>query len=213
MRLEKERILDLGRLVDSLSTVRGVVSIILFGSIARGDYDEYSDYDLLVLFESRDAMWASWDSLFEKVGRLSLRTHVIPETLDELKSANPVFLDEIEKHGRVLFARFPFDLPVKAPRLEAYRLITYRMSGLDYRSKMRLLYRLYEKGGKGIVGEGGGFKLGEGCLLIPETFGKETIAAISGSKAPVVSLKVYVDPDEFGLAEAVVKQVATRHVP
>ncbi|MBI2648449.1 MAG: hypothetical protein HYW93_02195 [Thaumarchaeota archaeon] len=76
-----------------------------------------------------------------------------------------------------------------------------------------MLYRLYEKGGKGIVGEGGGFKLGEGCLLIPETFGKETIAAISGSKAPVVSLKVYVDPDEFGLAEAVVKQVATRHVP
>ena len=32
---------------------QGVVGIVLFGSQARGDYDEFSDYDLLVLFENK----------------------------------------------------------------------------------------------------------------------------------------------------------------
>ncbi|MEM2940142.1 MAG: nucleotidyltransferase domain-containing protein [Thermoproteota archaeon] len=39
-----------------MSLIREVITIILFGSFARGDYDEYSDYDLLVVFRNKESM-------------------------------------------------------------------------------------------------------------------------------------------------------------
>jgi len=59
--------LDLSEIVDVVSKVQGVVGIFLFGSLARGDFDEYSDYDLLVVFEDKVLMWRSWDELFRVV--------------------------------------------------------------------------------------------------------------------------------------------------
>ena len=46
----------LPELVGAIKTVEGVVGIILFGSAARGEADEGSDIDLLVLFEDEDKM-------------------------------------------------------------------------------------------------------------------------------------------------------------
>ncbi len=50
MKSQKELVFDLSRLVDAIAQIDGVLGIILFGSAARGDRDEYSYYDLLVLF-------------------------------------------------------------------------------------------------------------------------------------------------------------------
>ena len=47
MRLKEQQKLDLNKIVSSVSKIQSVVGIILFGSQARGDYDEFSDYDLL----------------------------------------------------------------------------------------------------------------------------------------------------------------------
>jgi len=57
MKLEERHKLDLSRIVKKISRIHGVVGIFLFGSLARGDYDKYSDYDLLVLFEDKVLMW------------------------------------------------------------------------------------------------------------------------------------------------------------
>ena len=62
--------LDLSKMVDVVSKVQGVIGVFLFGSLARGDYDEFSDYDLLVVFVDRAVMWRNWDALFEAVGGL-----------------------------------------------------------------------------------------------------------------------------------------------
>ena len=57
MKLESEMESKLDKLVQAISSVKGVVAIILFGSRARGDYDKYSDYDILVVFRDDEVMW------------------------------------------------------------------------------------------------------------------------------------------------------------
>lgn len=50
MQLRSEQKSDLSNLIKAITDVEGVIAVILFGSRAKGDPDEYSDYDLLVVF-------------------------------------------------------------------------------------------------------------------------------------------------------------------
>ncbi len=197
MRLKEEHISDLSNIVDAVSRIQGVVGVFLFGSLARGDYDEYSDYDLLVVFENRASMWRNWDELFQAVGSLKMNLHAIPQTLKELKAANPVFLDELFKHGKVLFAKPPIEVFSRHVKLEPFCLIFYVMGGLSPRDKMKVLYSLYKKGGGGTVAEMGGIKLGEGCILIPSDVGNEIIDMLSAFGIYAKKLEIYVDEDRL----------------
>lgn len=196
MRLKERHMLDLSKVVDVTSKIQGVVGVFLFGSLARGDYDEYSDYDLLVLFEDKASMWQNWDELFQAVGNLKMSLHVIPETLEEFKSANPVFLDELFKHGKVLFARLPLQVFPKPIRLESFYLTFYDMSGLSYREKMKVSYFLYKKGGGGAVAKMGGTKLSQGCFLVPSDVGDEIVDKLSAFGVKVKKMVIYMSGDQ-----------------
>lgn len=195
MKLKERHMLDLSEIVDVVSKVQGVVGIFLFGSLARGDFDEYSDYDLLVVFEDKVLMWRSWDELFRVVGGLKLNLHVVPEALEELKTANSVFLDELFVHGKVLFARLPLEVFLQPLRLESFCLIVYDMGGLSYRDKMKVVYFLYRKGGVGAVARMGGVKLSESCVLVPSSVGDEIIGVLSSFGVEAKKLEIYVSED------------------
>jgi len=197
MRLEERHVLDLNKIVDAVSKIPGVTGIFLFGSFARGDYDEYSDYDLIVLFKDKTLMWQNWDELFQAVGSLKMNLHVIPETLEELKAANPVFLDELFRHGKILFARFPLEVFSKPVKLEPHCLIIYDMSGLSSREKMRVVYFLYRKGGKGVVAKTGGIRLSESCVLVPSNVGEEITDKLSVFGVDVKKLEIYFGKEHF----------------
>jgi len=186
-------VLDLGKIVDVVSEVQGVVGVFLFGSLARGDFDEFSDYDLLVVFENRAIMWRNWDTLFEAVGALRLNLHVVPETLEELKTANPVFLDDLFRCGRVLFARFPFEVFSGPVGLESYCLVVYEMRGLSYKDKMKVVYFLFRKSGVGELGRIGGFRLSEGCLLVPSEACDMIIEGLKSFGIDARKLETYVN--------------------
>lgn len=195
MKLKERHMLDLSDIVNVVSKIQGVVGILLFGSLARGDYDEYSDYDLLVLFEDKAPMWRSWDELFQAVGSLKLNLHAIPETLEELKTANSEFLNELYRHGKVLFARLPLEVFLRPVKLKPFCLITYDMGGLSYRDKMKVIYFLYRKGGVGAVARMGGIKPSEGCVLVPSSAGNEIIAMLSSFGVEAKKLEIYVSED------------------
>jgi len=187
--------LDLSKIVDVLSKIHGVVGVILFGSLARGDYDEYSDYDLLVLFENKALLWKNWDELFQAVGNLKMNLHVVPETVEELNKANPVFLEELFNHGKVLFARTPLEVFSKPARLAPFYLIAYDMSSLDYKSKMRIIYFLYGKGDGGAVAKSGGMKLCEGCILVPNQVGDSIVTNLNAFGVGTKKLEIYVSEE------------------
>lgn len=197
MSLKAKHRLDLKRVVDVISRFEGVVGVLLFGSIARGDYDEFSGYDLLVIFEDRASMWRSGDELFEATGNLGLDLHVIPEALEEFKAANPVFLEELFKHGRVLFARLPLEVFLKPLRLKPFCLIFYVMSGLSYRVKMRVSYFLYGKGDGGAVAKAGGIRLGEGCILVPSNSGGEIATVLRDFGVKTRKFEVFLSEDDL----------------
>jgi len=197
LRLSERHVLDLGKIVDVVSKVDGVVGVFLFGSLARGDFDEFSDYDLLVVFEDKELMWKHWDALFEAVGALRLNLHVVPEALEEFKRANPVFLDDLFKFGKVLFARFPFEVYADPVGLESYYLVVYEMSGLSVRDKMRVVYFLFRKGGAGTVAKMGGVKLSEGCLLVPSGAGDEVVNRLKAFGVNAKKFEIHVGEGEL----------------
>jgi len=191
MKLKEKHTSDLNEIVNIASKIQGVTGILLFGSLARGDYDEYSDYDLLVLFENKALMWQSWDELFQAVGNLKLNLHVIPETLEELKSANSTFLNELSKHGKVLFARIPLEVSLQPVKLKPFYLISYDMSGLNYRDKMKVTYFLYRKSGVGAIAKTRGIKLSDSCVLIPSSATDEITAMLNSFNVETKKLKIY----------------------
>jgi len=197
-------VLDLSKIVDVVSKIQGVIGVFLFGSLARGDYDEYSDYDLLVIFVDKAVMWQNWEALFEAVGSLGMNLHMIPETVEELKGANPVFLDDLFRHGKVLFARLPLEVFTKPLRLEPHCLVVYDMGGLSYRDKMRVVYFLFRKGGVGTVAKMGGIKLSEGCLLIPSSVSDEIVDGLKAFGIDTKKLEIQVSQEQikalFGLS-------------
>jgi len=195
LRLRERHVLDLGKIVDAVSKINGVVGVFLFGSLARGDFDEFSDYDLLVVFEDKELMWKHWNALFEAVGALRLNLHAVPEALEELKAANPVFLDDLFKFGKVLYARFPFEVFAGPVGLESYCLVVYEMVGLSVRDKMRVVHFLFRKGGVGELGRVGGLRLGEGCLLVPSKACDVIVEGLKGFDVSARKLETYVNRD------------------
>jgi len=197
MTLKERHISDLSKITNVVSKIQGVVGVFLFGSLAKGDYDEYSDYDLLAIFEDKASMWRNWDELFHAVGNLKMNLHVIPQTLEELKSANPVFLDELFKHGKVLYARLPIEVSPKPLKLQPFCLIFYSMSGLNYRDKMKISYFLYRKGSGGTVAKMGGIKLSEGCILVPSGVGDQIINMLTALDVDAKKMEIHVSEDHL----------------
>ncbi|MEM3088597.1 MAG: nucleotidyltransferase domain-containing protein [Candidatus Bathyarchaeia archaeon] len=109
MKLKSESESDLDKLVDAISRVEGVLAIILFGSRARGNYDESSDYDILVIFKDDETMWKNRKKIYENVGPLRLFTQILTRSIRELREeSDPTFLRSVMKHGKLLYGRYPF---------------------------------------------------------------------------------------------------------
>ena len=181
-------------LVDKITPIPGVVAIILFGSAARAQADEYSDIDVLILFRDRSSLWHGWDTVFGETASMKLNVHAIPETVEELRRANSIFLKELEKYGKVLYARSPFEAVIGSPLRRPFSIVSYDLSNLSYREKMRVVYQLYEGGGKGgLVGRSGGMKLAAGCVLVPRDEGLRLVSFLESSKAKILKIDVLLD--------------------
>jgi predicted nucleotidyltransferase len=189
---------DLDKLVRAIVAVRGVVAVILFGSRARGDYDEYSDYDLLVIFENEGVMWENRRKLYENTGKLSLFTQVLTRSVREFnEKTEPTFRQSVLQHGVLLYLRYPFTAPALAQNLKPASIVSYSLKGLSQREKMRVIYRLFgrqRKSGRlgGVVGEGGGRKLGDGCFMIPTQNLEAAVDVLKQHKVTFRLLTVYV---------------------
>jgi len=169
MNLKSKPNSELSKLVQAITRTEGTVAIILFGSRARGDYDQYSDYDLLVVFENDETMWRNRRELYRNIGNLGLYTQVLTRSVKELEEkTEPTFLQNILQQGTILYLRYPFKAPAFAQNLTPMAIVSYKLSELPHNEKMKVNYSLFGKQKrKGLVEENGGKKLGDGCFIIP----------------------------------------------
>jgi len=201
---EIEQDSDLGRLVNVITTVEGVVAIILFGSRAKGNYHNHSDYDVLVVFEDDEVMWRNRRKLYENTGKLGLFTQVLTRSIKELwEKTEPTFLKSIQEHGIILYLRHPLHAPAFLQNLKQMAIVTYKLGGLTQNEKMKIIYRLFGKQIKrGMVHQKGGTKLGDGCFMIPIENLEETMHILKQNYVKFSVVIVYKPLDMIGKTTA-----------
>jgi len=146
--------------------VEGIVLCILFGSRARREHDVYSDYDLLIVFASKDEMWKSLKKLYEATHNTGLFIQAMPVALEEIEKLDADFVKTIFEEGIVLYQRYPFTTLASIGTSRPMAMIEYQLGKLDQRNKLKLEYKLLGRKG-GLIPSAGGLKIGRGVIIVP----------------------------------------------
>jgi len=155
--------------VAKIKRIDGVVGIILFGSYARGDYDEGSDVDLLAIFGDKNALRQGSKELYSAASESDLFLQIVSLTVDELKSSN--LLESAKREGKTYLAND--DVKKLLDELhKAYALITFSSAKLSPKDKVVFTQELEGRGKGKYTYEGwiqrlGGYKVGRGVMMIP----------------------------------------------
>jgi len=162
-----------------LSRLRGVRSVVLFGSAASGSATEESDIDILV-----DCDAAVTDAVREILYGIGARheVNVSPAFYGEEESEklDTQFMESILRHGKPLVGELPRLSPHDLD-LQPLRLVSYQIDRLSPRKKAQLLRILdgyqtektirrkrYATQKDGFVRRVGGWRAGRGAVVVPE---------------------------------------------
>lgn len=165
----------LKKITDSLSGIKAVKAIILFGSLARGELTSRSDIDLFIIASKNEK-----DKIEEKVIELENQIHrsIQPtiRTEKQIRTTDSGLLQNIFREGKILFLREYFDFPTSV-LLEQKPFVIYKfdISNLKQNKKAQFNRELYGYRDKKYIYEGliqkvGGSRLSSGCIIVP--FGK-----------------------------------------
>jgi hypothetical protein len=186
-------------MVMTLKNVEGVVGIILFGSVARGEADEGSDIDLLVVFEDEDKLRKNeWEVTRRIPSNLFAQSICVCPSI--LRRMNPVFVRSVLDEGIILYMRYPWVLRSRVAGAVGFLLVTYTLENLSQREKQRVDYKLFGKvvGNRsylGIVEKCGGKRLGRGCFLIPKEQAETVLKFLDENDIKYEYTEAYI-PDE-----------------
>jgi predicted nucleotidyltransferase len=155
--------------VNKIKKIEGTIGVILFGSYSRGDYDEGSDIDLLVVFKDKTELTDGLKEIYKTTAESNLFFQVIGLTIEELKNS-PLFESTL-RDGKIYYA----DEDVKkllTPAHKPYALVTYTTANLNPKERVTFTHKLEGRGkGKykyeGLVQRLGGYKVGKGVVMIP----------------------------------------------
>ena len=82
--------------------------IVMFGSRARGEADEHSDFDLLVVGESKEPRYRRAAPLYSLLADLPVEVEVVvytPEEVREWSKVPQAFVTTALREGKVLYER------------------------------------------------------------------------------------------------------------
>ena len=152
-----------------MKMVKGVIGVVLFGSFSRGDYDEGSDVDLLVVFRDRDTLDKGLKEVYKATSESDLFFQVVGLTIDELKGSP--LLESAMREGKIYYANENVKKMLTLTH-KPYALITYSTANLDPKERVVFTQKLEGRGrGKyryeGLIRELGGYKVGRGVMMIP----------------------------------------------
>lgn len=175
--------------VKRVSEFENIHSIILFGSVARGEVDSRSDIDFFIIFDTNKNI----AELKERgeVSKVALNLEKEYDRNIQLVFSNKnfdkldrQFIEEVFKEGIILFGKNPV-VDIKKLKLMPYTLIYYSLRNLSKSEKMRVkraLYghttykeykgKIYKSEVKGLIEEVKGKRTGIASILIPTTKSK-----------------------------------------
>jgi predicted nucleotidyltransferase len=160
---------EIERVVNKIKKIKGTIGVVLFGSFARGDYDEGSDIDLLVVFKNKKDLDKGLKEIYETTVSSDLFFQVIGLTLEELKKSP--LLETALREGKIYYVKQEAE-KLLTPTRKPYALVTYTTANLN--AKERVIFTQELEGrrkGKyrydGLIHKIGGYKVGRGVVMVP----------------------------------------------
>jgi predicted nucleotidyltransferase len=180
-------------IVDRIKGINGVLAIVLFGSYSRGDFDEGSDIDLLVVFRNKEELKEGTKQVYNISAKSDYFFQIVCLTLDELR--NSPLLSSILREGKIYYGE---DILRKLSySFKPYALITYSTANLSLKERaliaQKLEGRVYNKYKyDGLVQQLGGYKVGRGVIMVPIENLKNLIEFLDKRKVQYVIRYVWV---------------------
>jgi len=137
-------------LKEKLSKIDSVFAVILYGSVARGDYSlRHSDIDILVILNQMKER-KNLEKIIQEVG-IKHRVKIHPEYQGlNVKQEDQTLLCKMFEEGKVLFSHGIWFVGNKSLGLEAYRL--YRFDTGQINKVNRVMFSRALHGRKGLKG-------------------------------------------------------------
>lgn len=178
--------------------LKGVLQIILFGSVSRGEDTPRSDIDIAVVFDGIDKFELSKEINKYKHEKIQLTLIGLKDLPKETELTGA-----LSGEGLLLYGR-PIYIDAKKIRLKPRVLISYSLHNLPQTEKVKLNRALHgsisrsESGGnkyitetKGLINEAGIDKINKGVLLVDRNKSTKIINMIKRFKAEVKEVVVW----------------------
>jgi len=186
--------------VEFTSKIKGfedILSIVLFGSVARGEATRESDIDIAIIYSKKD------DTLIKKINSMAPeKFQLLHLTMEELKD-EPTIAGALSGEGIILYGR-PVKVTVEDIELKSKMLIAYDTSKMSQNERNKLNRALfggistYKKGEerkikhyKGIMDEIPSQKIGKGVLLVDRRNAPELTNTLKRFKAKWKEIPVW----------------------
>ena len=170
----------LKKIAKELSRIEDVKAVILYGSLARGEFTSRSDIDLFILTTDDKTQREVEDKVIKLESEIGRNIQPTIRTIDELQKTDTGLLQNIFQEGKILYLKEPSDIPSAILlQQKPFLIYSFQISSLPQKDKVRFNRQLYEQTKKdykykGILHEIGGQRLSSGCIMIPH-MQKETI--------------------------------------
>jgi len=162
----------LKKIAKELSKIKDVKAVILYGSLARGEFTSRSDIDLFILTTDNKTRKEVLDKVIELESEIGRNIQPTIRTVAELQKTDTGLLQNIFQEGKILYLREPSDIPsALLLQQKPYLIYSFQISSLTQKDKARFNRQLYEQTRKGyrykgLLQEIGGQKLSSGCVMI-----------------------------------------------
>lgn len=168
---------ELETLATKFKNLEGLLAVILYGSHARGEAEEGSDVDLLLLFRERGQADRAITTVSKKTAASDLFVQAVCLGLEEFKESS--LLTTVLREGKALHTKIDLRT-ILVSKLRPYCLVEYRISRLKPKEKVLFVQELEGRGkGRyrypGIVQKLRGVKIGRSVVMIPQEQAKTLI--------------------------------------
>jgi predicted nucleotidyltransferase len=163
----------LKRIAKEFSQIKDVKLVILYGSLARGEFTSRSDIDLFILTEGTKAQRELQEKVIELESKIGRNIQPTIRTAKGLKRTDVGLLQNIFQEGKTLYLKEPLDIPsTLLLEQKPYLIYTFQINNLSQKDKAKFNRKFYGEIKKGYKYEGllhklGGQKLSSGCVIAP----------------------------------------------
>ena len=121
----------LKKIVKELSVIEDIKAVVLYGSLARGEYTSRSDIDLFILTTENKTQKEIQEKVIQLESEIGRNIQPTIRTIAELQKTDTGLLQNIFQEGKVLFLREPADIPSAILlQQKPYLIYTFQISSL-----------------------------------------------------------------------------------